>query len=98
VSFSLWRGSWTDGSNADATPVSSDIWIYIVTTVPITALIVVFWLWYDRRRERRYKEEDEKLETDIEKMEKEIMQHLRQRALNKTRTWKSSIATAAVKA
>lgn len=69
-----------------------------MTTVPITALIVVFWLWYDRRRERRYKQEDDKLATDIEKMEKEIMAHLRQRALSKTRTWKSSIATAAVKA
>lgn len=68
-----------------------------MTTVPITAFIVAFWLWYDRRRERRYKEEDEKLKTDIEEMEKAIMAHLRNRALSKTRTWKSNIATAAVK-
>lgn len=78
---------------ADAAPVSNEIWIYFVTAVPITVFIVVGWLWFDHRREARHKMEDKKLKTDIEKMEKEIMAHLRQRALNKTRTWKSATAT-----
>lgn len=59
-------------------------------TVPITALIVGSWLWYDRRKEAGYARSDEDLEKDIERMEKDIMFHLRKRTMSKANTWSSS--------
>ena len=73
---------------SDANPVvSSDLWIYFIVTIPITAVILLAWMWFDRRRERKYKQDDEDLEKNIEKMEKDIMFHLRKRTMSKVHTW-----------
>ncbi|PTB81159.1 hypothetical protein M440DRAFT_63201 [Trichoderma longibrachiatum ATCC 18648] len=76
--------------DADADPVISNwLWVYFVITIPVTALIVGFWLWYDRRREARYANDDQKLEGDIEQMEMNILNSLRKRTMSKTHTWNS---------
>ncbi|KAG5981593.1 hypothetical protein E4U55_002770 [Claviceps digitariae] len=73
-----------------AHPVSMSLWIYFAVTIPITALIVAIWMWYDRRREAQYARDDEDLEQSIDKMEKDIMYHLRKRTMSKAHTWNSS--------
>lgn len=67
--------------------VSKDLWIYFVITIPLTLMIVLFWRWWDRRRERRYEREDADIEAGIEKMEQVIMENMRKRTMNKARTW-----------
>ncbi|KAG6007085.1 hypothetical protein E4U21_006347 [Claviceps maximensis] len=70
-------------------PVSVSLWIYFAVTIPITGLIVAIWMWYDRRREAKYARDDEDLEQSIDKMEKDIMYHLRKRTMSKAHTWNS---------
>ncbi|GAO16925.1 hypothetical protein UVI_02046360 [Ustilaginoidea virens] len=72
-----------------AHPVSTGLWIYFAVTVPVTAAIVAIWMWFDRRREAQYAKDDEDLEQNIDKMEKEIMFHLRKRTMSKAHTWNS---------
>lgn len=74
----------------DAEPVSVELWIYFAVTVPITVIIVVLWLYVDRRREAQHAEEDALLEKNIEDMERDIMFHLRKRTMSKANTWHSS--------
>ncbi|ODA80038.1 hypothetical protein RJ55_02996 [Drechmeria coniospora] len=75
---------------AEATrAVAPQLWIYFVVTIPLTAIIVCSWWCFDRRREAQYAVDDEDLEKDIEKMEKDIMFHLRKRTMSKANTWNS---------
>lgn len=67
--------------------VSVELWIYFAVTVPITFLIVGAWMWMDRRRIEQAKRDDADLEKNIEKMENDIMFHLRKRTMSKTHTW-----------
>ncbi|PHH68599.1 hypothetical protein CDD83_6031 [Cordyceps sp. RAO-2017] len=67
--------------------VASQLWIYFVVTVPLTGAIVGSWWWFDRRREAQYAKDDEDLEKNIDKMEKDIMFHLRKRTMSKANTW-----------
>lgn len=69
--------------------VSVEFWIYFAVTVPITVIILVAWVFYDRKRERQYAKDDEDLEKNIDKMEKDIMFHLRKRTMSKANTWNS---------
>lgn len=74
----------------DADPVVSvQLWIYFALTVPVTALIVGFWLWFDKRRDQQHKKADEDLEKDMDKMEKDIMHALRKKTMSKANTWNS---------
>lgn len=76
--------------SSGASPVVSfQLWIYFAVTVPITALIVGAWLMIDKHRMKQAKRDDADLERNIEKMEKEIMFHLRKRTMSKTNTWNS---------
>lgn len=73
-----------------ADPVISNwLWVYFIITIPLTVIIVGFWLWYDRRREARYAKEDKELDGDIEQMEAHILNSLRKRTMSKTHTWNS---------
>jgi membrane protein implicated in regulation of membrane protease activity len=73
-----------DASSWEASPL---VWIYFVITIPLTLAIVVAWRWWDRRRERRYAEEDADIEAGIDKMEAQIMATMRKRTMSKVRTW-----------
>ncbi|KAL7960782.1 hypothetical protein V8C34DRAFT_275703 [Trichoderma compactum] len=73
-----------------ADPVISNwLWVYFIITIPLTVVIVGFWMWYDRRREARYAKEDKELDGDIEQMEAHILNSLRKRTMSKTHTWNS---------
>ncbi|PHH79080.1 hypothetical protein CDD80_5639 [Ophiocordyceps camponoti-rufipedis] len=67
--------------------VASELWIYFIVTIPLTAAIVGSWWWWDRRREAQFARDDEDLEKNIDKMEKDIMHHLRKRTMSKAHTW-----------
>ncbi|KAK0621309.1 hypothetical protein B0T17DRAFT_283929 [Bombardia bombarda] len=80
-----------DDNNSNSAPptptVSSDLWIYFVITIPLTAIIVLAWLWWNRRREGLFAQEDAEIEKGIDEMEAEIMAKMRKRTLSKARTW-----------
>jgi len=67
--------------------VDGRFWIYWAITIPITALIVGIWYVWEKKRERRYENEDQDLERGSEAMEKEIMAMMRKRTLSKASTW-----------
>lgn len=78
-----------------ADPVISNwLWVYFIITVPLTIIIVGSWIWYDRRKEARYADDDKELEGDIEQMEVSIMKSLRRRTMSKANTWNSTISPA----
>lgn len=81
--FSMTFFDFQDG-NASVSPM---LWVYFVITGPMTLVIVLFWRWWDRRREVKYDAEDRELEKGIEVLEKQIIKTLRSRTLNKQRTW-----------
>lgn len=84
------QSSLTKPSPTDATPVVSvQLWIYFALTIPITAIILVAWLWWDRRREAQHVRDDADLENNIDEMEKEMLE-LRLRTMSKVRTWTST--------
>jgi hypothetical protein len=84
---SLFSMTFFNFQNSDGPSVSSDLWIYFVITVPLTVLIVLFWRWWDKRREVQYAAEDEVLEAGIDELEAQIAHTIRQRTLSKHRTW-----------
>lgn len=77
--------------------ISPKLWIYFVFTVPITAIIVAGWVYYDRRRKRVFMRQQAEVDTNIAAMEKEIMTMLRRktnhvRKVGPTNTW-STVAS-----
>ncbi|KAF7551381.1 hypothetical protein G7Z17_g5063 [Cylindrodendrum hubeiense] len=54
---------------SDADPVSAHLWIYFVVTIPVTILVIIFWIWYETKHRR----EDVDLEKEIQNMSKNAM-------------------------
>ncbi|KAI0024804.1 hypothetical protein F4780DRAFT_725055 [Xylariomycetidae sp. FL0641] len=77
--------------------VSSELWIYVVITVPLTLLIVVSWWWLDRRREKRYAAEDLDIEQGIARMETDILAVMRKKTMSKAATWNSGMKSPGLK-
>ncbi|OLN86525.1 hypothetical protein CCHL11_10282 [Colletotrichum chlorophyti] len=74
----------------DADPViSKELWVYFAITVPLTVVIVVGWIVYDKQREGKFAVEDADLEKNIEHMEADIMAMMRKRTMSKHNTWTS---------
>jgi hypothetical protein len=69
------------------TVVSQSLWIYFAIALPVTAAIVGGWVYFDLRRKRSFRKEQEKVENDIEVMEHEIMATMRRKTLSKASTW-----------
>ncbi|KAF6815673.1 hypothetical protein CPLU01_02682 [Colletotrichum plurivorum] len=69
--------------------ISKSLWVYFAITVPLTIIIVVGWIWFDRRREGQFAIEDADLEENIVNMEAEIMAMMRKRTMSKANTWTS---------
>lgn len=42
--------------------VSPRLWIYFVVMIPLTALVVGAWFWWDRRQEGRFASQDQDIE------------------------------------
>lgn len=83
-----------DDSNSVVSPL---LWIYFVVTIPLTAAIVLAWRVWDRRRERKYAEEDAVIELGIDEMERRIMAQMRKRTMSKVRTWDVGVSAVASK-
>lgn len=56
-------------------------------TIPTTIVIVLGWWVWERKREKRYDEEDARIEQGSEGMEKKIMAAMRTRTMSKASTW-----------
>ncbi|ORY70164.1 uncharacterized protein BCR38DRAFT_455018 [Pseudomassariella vexata] len=78
-----------DDSSGKGATVSEYLWIYFVVTIPLTLLIVLSWWFLDKRREKRYREEDVEIEKGIDTMESEIMAIMRKKTMSKATTWTS---------
>lgn len=81
-------------SSGEGAQVSNQLWIYFVVTIPLTLTIVLSWYFIDRRRERKYNEEDVEIEKGIDTMEKDILAIMRKKTINKATTWNSGGAAA----
>ncbi|KAK4241228.1 hypothetical protein C8A03DRAFT_41293 [Achaetomium macrosporum] len=57
---------------ADDQTISSLLWIYFALTTPLTGLVVLGWLWWERARQRQLAREQAELEESIQNMEKDI--------------------------
>jgi hypothetical protein len=78
----------TDSSSVSSNPVVSPLfWIYWVVSIPLTASIVAAWWIWERRREKKYEEEDSALEKGVEAMEMQIQTAMRKRTMSKAATW-----------
>lgn len=66
-----------------------------MVTIPLTLIIVLAWYFIDRRREKKYMEEDVEIEKGIDTMEKDILAIMRKKTINKATTWNSGGANAA---
>jgi hypothetical protein len=55
--------------------------------IPFTLLIVALYFLWDRKRSSRYSREDEDLEMDIERLEREIVAKMRQKTMKKVSMW-----------
>jgi hypothetical protein len=86
-------GSSSDNSTSSASSssnppvISNQFWIYWVVTIPLTIIIVLTWYIWERRREKRYAEEDTALEKGVESMEIQIQSAMRKRTMSKAATW-----------
>jgi hypothetical protein len=78
----------TSSDSSSSTPaVSHQFWIYWAFTIPLTVVIVLTWYIWERRREKRYAEEDSELEKGVESMEIQIQSQMRKRTMSKVGTW-----------
>ena len=50
-------------------------------------IIVLSWYIWEKRREKRYQEEDNELEKGVETMELQIQSAMRKRTMSKVATW-----------
>ncbi|KAI6091125.1 hypothetical protein F4821DRAFT_255409 [Hypoxylon rubiginosum] len=82
-------------SSGEGAQVSNQLWLYFVVTIPLTLIIVLAWYFIDRRREKKYMEEDVEIEKGIDTMEKDILAIMRKKTINKATTWNSGGANAA---
>ncbi|KAI1771386.1 hypothetical protein F4818DRAFT_454773 [Hypoxylon cercidicola] len=82
-------------SSGEGSQVSNQLWLYFAVTIPLTLVILLAWYFIDRRRERKYAEEDQDIEKGITTMEKDILAIMRKKTINKAATWNSGGATVA---
>ncbi|KAI1768814.1 hypothetical protein GGR53DRAFT_311333 [Hypoxylon sp. FL1150] len=90
------NGDPSDSSGGGA-QVSNELWLYFVVTIPLTLVIVLSWYFIDRRREKKYMEEDVEIEKGIDTMEKDILVIMRKKTINKATTWNSGGAANATR-
>lgn len=69
--------------NSSPPVVSPQFWIYWAVTGPVTIAIVLLWYIWEKRREKRYREEDSELEKGVQTMELQIHSAMRMRSMSK---------------
>ncbi|KAJ3499516.1 hypothetical protein NLG97_g265 [Lecanicillium saksenae] len=60
--------------------VSSNVWIYVVITVPVTAALVAGWVWFERRRRVQQAKDDADFEQILERLENDIVRVVQQKS------------------
>ncbi|KAK3985143.1 hypothetical protein QBC44DRAFT_275695 [Cladorrhinum sp. PSN332] len=68
--FNFQAGS---GNESEGQSLSPQIWIYFAFTIPLTCLVVLGWLWWDRARQIRWARKESELDESIKDMEEEIL-------------------------
>lgn len=91
--FNFQNGLTDDGGNPALPIVAKEFWIYWVFTLPLTFVVVACWIFWEKRKERRYREEDLKLEEGVDKMEMDIQTQMRKRTMSKVATWDTGLTT-----
>ena len=76
-----------DDGDSHQQVVAPTLWIYFAISIPLTMFIVLFWRYWDKRRERKFAEEDIDIQAGIDDMEAQIMANMRKRTMSKHRTW-----------
>ena len=82
--FSMTFFNWQPGAGESI--ISDQLWIYFAFTVPMTMVVVGGWWLWERKREARYRAEDEDVERGSEMMEMGIMATMRKRTMSKAST------------
>ena len=67
--------------------MAKEFWIFWAFTLPVTFVVVAGWVYWEKRKEQRYKVEDEELAQNVETMEMDIQKQMRQRIMSKAGTW-----------
>lgn len=91
--FNFQNGLADEGGNPELPIVAKEFWIFWAFTLPITFIVVAGWIYWEKRKETRYKVEDEELAKDVDKMEMEIQMKMRQRIMSKAGTWDTKAMT-----
>lgn len=85
--FNFQNGLADDGGNSELPVVAKEFWVFWAFTLPITVIVVAGWFYWEKKKESRYKIEDEELGKDVENMEMVIQRKMRQRIMSKAGTW-----------
>lgn len=70
--FSMTFFSFQNGS----TNVAPTLWIYFAITIPLTLIVLGFWFWWDRRREKKFADEEKAIEDALPHMESSFVSML----------------------
>jgi hypothetical protein len=54
-------------------------------------MVVGMWIWWEKKREKRYDREDSDLEKGSEDMERNVMATMRKRTMSKVSTWDTRV-------
>ncbi|KAJ6779545.1 hypothetical protein PWT90_05169 [Aphanocladium album] len=60
--------------------VSSNVWIYVVITVPVTAALVAGWVWFERRRRVQQAKDDADFEKSLARLENDIVKVIQEKS------------------
>lgn len=85
--FNFQNGLADDGGNPELPVVAKEFWVFWAFTLPITIIVVAGWVYWEKKKEKRYKIEDEENGRDVENMEMAIQKQMRQRIMSKAGTW-----------
>ncbi|KAK4226558.1 hypothetical protein QBC38DRAFT_221177 [Podospora fimiseda] len=56
-----------------APSLSPQIWIYFAFAIPLTGVVVLGWLWWDRARQNRWARKESELDESIKTMEDDVL-------------------------
>lgn len=75
---SLFSMTFFNFQNDDGTSpaVTSTLWIYFAITVPLTMLVLGVWFWWDKRREKKFTDEEKAIEKAKPNLENDFVTSL----------------------
>lgn len=67
-------------------PVSKRLWVYFVAMVPLTALVVGTWWFYDKRSNKNEEEDPEETDKRMRELDNRVLERMRRRTGVRVRT------------